>query len=276
MSEGFVLARNLGYDDWVRRAPGDRAQPDPPGQSDQNDDRDITAEPAAERRAEPIPGDPAKPVSLRSAALDTHRDKDLRRHARLASLSPASTTAKGASPAMRDVLPPHAHNTTLCVRHPRRRALNAAGGLPYIAGTEAFVERVPKERFGGPNGACGVPVGRGARRGRVCFSRSDDNYEHSARRVPARGSGSRAGTALGSWCLTRRRSWVRAPQRPPFLADWDASRLCGVLLGQCDDRKRAWCVSQNLRRAPCRTRTCVGFAEQRLGVTQEWCGHWER
>ena len=53
----------------------DRAQRDPAGQSDQNDDRDVPAEPPAERRAEPVPGDPPRPVSPRSAALDTHSDK---------------------------------------------------------------------------------------------------------------------------------------------------------------------------------------------------------
>ena len=36
----------------------DRAQRDPPGQSDQHDDRDVPAEPPAERRAEAVPRDP--------------------------------------------------------------------------------------------------------------------------------------------------------------------------------------------------------------------------
>ncbi len=52
-----MLARNVGYDDWVRRPAATDAIATPPMQPDKHDHAQVAAPAAAERRPEPVPRD---------------------------------------------------------------------------------------------------------------------------------------------------------------------------------------------------------------------------
>ena len=101
----------------------DRAQRDPAGQSDQYNDRDIPTESPANVARNRYQATRQTCLTARRRARYSQRQRPptTRQSRPLASLRPASTTAKGASPARGTYYHHTRDNSTASVRHPRPR-----------------------------------------------------------------------------------------------------------------------------------------------------------